>query len=242
MASTLNKSPFLRQLGFISLSISAAFTSPSSLASEPPSLQPQLVFSSYFNKKTPQYVLKYWPVKFADYEKGLKRLEEFYLNRLKQATKEDKYFLESEYKALIEEMQDTEKSFAQFYNVIQSRADSFKKVEQIFPDRVGMKIRHAIQDADNQYKVVQLINSTRRAVKLTDKASAEAEYQLGNVAYDNLDFKRALQHFQNAVKLNRNNSQYLNALGRILQKLGEEAVAKQLFQQAKQSSVSLLTR
>lgn len=225
-----------------SLSLTAALLSANVFANEPPSLQPQMVFSSYFNKQEIKYVYTYWPLKYSDYTKGLTRLKEYYVNRLKDAPEKDKYYLQSEFDSLVAEMADTKKSYDSFYSLIQERVKQFKKVESLFPDSIGMKIRHAIQDADNQYKVVRLINETKRSKKLSDKASAEAEYQLGNVAADNLDFKRALQHYQNAVKLNRNNRNYLLALASLLTKLGEDAVAKQFMKQANNLSNPLIIK
>lgn len=242
MAFLKHNQSLLTRLSIIALSTAFAFPSYAVNSNEPPSLQPQMVFSSYFNKKEITYVLKYWPLKFSDYVRGLDRLEEYYVNRLKEASKEDKYFLESEYRALKREIDDKQKSFEQFKDIVDKRISRFQKFENLFPARVGMKIRHAIQDVDNQYKVVKLINDTRRKTRLSDQASAEAEYQLGNIAADNLDFKRALQHYQNAVKLHRNEGSYLLALGNLLNELGETDVAKQFIKQAKALKQPMIMR
>lgn len=231
-----------QKLSLVTLSLSISITSFVTEANEPPSLQPQMVFSSYFNKKDISYVLTYWPLVFRDYEKGLNRLKEYYDARLTEASEEDKYFLMSEYKVLQRELKNTARSYDEFFEVIQLRVKRFKRFESLFSATTGMKLRHAIQDADNQYKVVKLVNDTRRAEKLSDKASAEMEYQLGNVAFDNLDFKRALQHYQNAVKFNRGESSYLQALGQILHLLGEKDVAQQFIKQAKQLNKPIMLK
>ncbi len=164
-------------------------------------------------KKAPeQYVMYEKTLTLEQYKKGLSRLNNYLTQRLKDAPASEKRFFVKEKAALDKEMEDIEGSLNGYYGLIDKRIQRIETLTNVFTPSFIHDIGYKLRQLDNQLEAVKAFREIARSNSQADTARAEAEYQLGLVAQDNLNFKQTLQHFKNAVKLQNKNTVYLEAL------------------------------
>ena len=107
------------------------------------------------------------------------------------------------------------------------RAGACSSSSQRFPPR-ARQARQALARGD-----------TAEAERLFQKVlgqdkvrAAAAAYQLGQLAESRIDYATATKYYSEAVKLQPENPQYLNAAGLMAYTLGRYGVAEPLFQQS----------
>ena len=69
------------------------------------------------------------------------------------------------------------------------------------------------------------------------KIAAEASYQLGKIAEDDINFQEAFEHYKKAVQLRPKNSRYLNKAGDLAKNLGKPQQAVEYLSLALESDL-----
>lgn len=164
------------------------------------------------------------------YEAGLKRREAEVREELQGAhTKErDQLLLE---KCVIEQkLADISASYEQHIEELKERIEQLELMRNVFPSKQFSQAKAALETG-NDGLAEQLFAEISSQQESGILAAAEAEYQRGKIADDNVQYQRAYEKFLRANQLNPKSEKYLCALGALAQRLGDFREGLRYFQQ-----------
>ena len=120
----------------------------------------------------------------------------------------DKQILEKELVAVREKMANLEASYLQCITHLQQQIDELNDYQHMFSDEVLREAQQALANGDDsQAKAIYIKNTQLK--KIMDKQAAKAEFALSKMAEEKIQYKEAYQHYQQAVKRNEKNTEYL---------------------------------
>ena len=170
-------------------------------------------------------------ITLAEYEERLKKREQDLrdeFTRTSKADKEKMALLEKQLAAVEAKARSPADNFEKYKKVLAGASESLERVEPEVPAEELDKARQALARGD-----------TGEAERLFEKAlgqdklrAAEAAYQLGKLAESRIDYAKADKHYAEAIKLQPENGEYLNAAACIAYELGRYADAQPLLEHA----------
>ena len=132
----------------------------------------------------------------------------------------DKTDLEKELAAIEKLRVDEKGSYQAHIKDLQERIARLDQLVGQVPDKLIEDARQALIK-DDKTQAEKLFKQVTEQAASPIKAAAEAEYQLGKLAEDEINYRKAYQHYQRAAQLAPDNTIYLNQAGVVAQTLGQ---------------------
>ena len=172
------------------------------------------------------------------YEADLKRREQEVREELARTHRVDTdkiALLEKELAAAEAKRQNPEQALSDFNAKLAEASQALEKLKGDLPADQLADARQALSKGDTAAAEVlfteALAHGKAQAAAGNAKA-ADAAFQLGQIAYQRIDYARAYDHYLEAAKLQPDNPEYLNLAGRIAYDLGRYAEAHTFFEKA----------
>ncbi len=165
------------------------------------------------------------------HEQRLKSREMEVRDELKQAHAEDRQVLERELIEIEQQLQDTQASYETHIASLKERIVQLEKLRGEFSDALLDQAIVALRQGENQ-KAAELFKQIKEEGEGHIQRVAKAEYQLGKIAEEAIQYTNALEHYERAVQLQPDNTLYLNDTGSLLHKLAHHQKAIDYFEQA----------
>ncbi len=179
-------------------------------------------------------------VTLKEHEERLKRLEQELraeLAKTSAAEKDRLALLEKELAAATAKRETPEASLAEFKATLAEATQVLAKFKGDLPEDQLKQAQAALANGNTATaealfgKVLE--QGKAQATAINEKA-AEAAYQLGELAYEQIDYKKAYAYYREAAKLEPDNPTYLNMAGRLSQEVGRYAEAQPFLEEALQ--------
>ena len=161
-------------------------------------------------------------VPFEQYKAELAEKKEKISQLLKNAELSDKDKTDLKIKLVaIEKLRIDEKaSYQAHIKDLQERIARLDQLAGQVPDKLIEGARQALIK-DDKTQGEKLFKQVREQAASVIKTTAEAEYQLGKLAEDEINYREAYQYYQRAAQLAPDNTIYLNQAGVVAQTLGQ---------------------
>ena len=183
-----------------------------------------------------QMVINYG-ISLLDYEAGLKHREQEVRGELATASEEQRKTHLRELDTLHQKMANIEESHAQRLGEIEDLKTALEKLSSNLSDN-ELKSALAALDQGNTMEAKALLESIVEKEHEGVKPFAEAQFQLGIIAQQEIDYETAFKHFERAVQLTSYNALYLSYAGFLADTLGQYDKAKEFYEKALTSDLN----
>ena len=174
-------------------------------------------------------------ITLSEYEEKIKKREQELRQELREefaaTSKSDKArlaLLETQLAAAQAQAKSPEQSLQKYKEVLASASQSLERVKPAAPSSELDNARQALARGET----AQAERLFEQVLGQDKERAAEAAYQLGQLAESRIDYATAAKYFAEAVKLQPENPQYLNAAGVMAYTLGRYGEAEPLYQQS----------
>jgi len=148
----------------------------------------------------------------ARYEKTLAELKATHDKNKQAELLHQKQIHEKALAKVREQKIDLEASYQHKMTYLQKQIDELNDYQHMFSDEVLTEAQQALAKGDES-KAKAIYEQVIQIAKVMDKQAAKAEFALGEMARENIDYYAAHKHYQNAVKRDEGNAKYLLAAG-----------------------------
>ncbi len=170
-------------------------------------------------------------ISFAEYKADLKEQEQRIRAELSQVNAKERINLNKQLIDLQQKLLDAKTKYQQRTDFFNERFVALEKLQGKFPDELLQTAKQALEQ-DNEQLAKQLFQQVANSGSETIKFTAEAEYQLGMIADEKIDYSKAYKHFVRAAQLQPENGNFLNRVGRLAEKLAKYHEAIDYFDKA----------
>ncbi|HHH50720.1 MAG TPA: tetratricopeptide repeat protein [Saprospiraceae bacterium] len=147
-----------------------------------------------------------------EHEKSLEKRENEVRTALKTAHEAEKNIFLKELSDVSQKLSSLEKSYGQRVEFLKERIDALKKLHHDFPEKILKNAEQALGNGDES-KADDLFRQIEEKASNHIKQAAEAAYQRGLIAEEQIRYFDALNYFKRAAQLVQDNSTYLNKVG-----------------------------
>ncbi|KNC69032.1 tetratricopeptide repeat protein [Pseudoalteromonas ardens] len=175
-------------------------------------------------------------ISFEKYEAGLKHREKEVTDRLSRAHDKDKAILERQLLELQVKIADIETAYQQHISQLQSSIERLESFRSTVTSELFDKAKQALIEGDS-VKADRLLAQFEQSEQETLNSLAEASYQRGIIAREDIRYRDAYEHFHKAVRLSFENALYNNQAGLLAQTLGDYDKAIGYYEQALKSDL-----
>ena len=172
------------------------------------------------------------------YEADLKRREQVFREELARTDRDNKEkiaLLEKELAAAEAKRQNPEQALSDFSAKLAEASQALEKLKGDLPADQLAEARQALSKGDTaaaEALFTQVLAQGKAQAAAGNEKAADAAFQLGELAYQRIDYARAYDYYLEAAKLQPDNPEYLNMAGRIAYDLGRYAEAQTFFEKA----------
>jgi tetratricopeptide (TPR) repeat protein len=166
-----------------------------------------------------------------EHEASLRRREAELRAEFAKASEEQKAVLQKEYGELQGQLADVKASYERYVESLRKRIAELEQYKGVFSDEDLQAAIAALAQGDES-KAVALFTAIKERAEAPIKQAAEAEFQLGLIAKDNIRYQAAYAHFVRAAELVKDNSNYPGWAGNLAHTLGQYDKAIEYFEQA----------
>ncbi len=177
-------------------------------------------------------------ISLEQYEAGLKRREQEVRDELSRTRRVDTdkiALLEKELAAAEAKRQNPEQALSDFSAKLAEASQALEKLKGDLPADQLAEAQQALGKGDTAAAEAlftdALAQGKAQAAAGNEKA-ADAAFQLGQLAYERIDYARAYDYYLEAATLQPDNQEYLNMAGRIAYDLGRYAEARTFLEKA----------
>ncbi len=177
-----------------------------------------------------------------EHEERLKRREQEVRKEIREAyakthrdDTEKIALLEKELAAAEAKRQNPEQALSDFSAKLAEASQALEKLKGDLPAERLADARQALgkgDDAAAEALFTQALAQGKGQAAAGNEKAADAAFQLGELAYQRIDYARAYDYYLEAAKLQPDNPEYLNMAGRITHDLGRYAEARTFFEKA----------
>ncbi|KJY78935.1 tetratricopeptide repeat protein [Vibrio nigripulchritudo] len=168
------------------------------------------------------------------YESGLKLREQEVTKDLQEAHSIDKAFLVHELSSVKTKLDDIQAAHSQYISQLRSQIERLESVSDIMDSEIFIRAKQALIDGDLD-KADALFAHIAQIEQDNPGAIAEASYQRGLIAAEEIRYQDAHAHFQRAIRLSPESKRYNNHAGEIFTIIGEYDKAVEYFALALES-------
>jgi len=176
-----------------------------------------------------QKIVHHHGISLLDYEAGLKRREKEVRQELETANDAQREIHLKELDTLHQKMANIEDSHAQRLTEIENLKTALENLKTNISDN-ELKSALVALDQGNTDEAKALLESITEKEDEGIKPFAEARFQLGKIAEQEIDYETAFNHYKRAVQFAPDNSLYLNAVGFLSNTLGQYDKAIEYFE------------
>ncbi len=165
------------------------------------------------------------------HEASVKRREQEIRSEIAQTSAADKAkiaLLEKQLVAAESKRQNPEQSLAETNRTFAGASNALEKFKGDIPADQLEQAKQALQKGDAAAAETLFSNVAQNA----KQHAAEAAFRLGELAYNRINFAMAYQYYQEAARLQPENSEYLNMAGRIAHEMGSYQEALPFYEKA----------
>ena len=172
------------------------------------------------------------------YEAALKRREQEVREEQARTHRSDTdkiALLEKELAAAEAKRQNPEQALSDFTAKLAEASQALEKLKGDLPTDQLAEARQALgkgNTAAAEALFTEALAQGKAQAAAGDEKAADAAFQLGQLAYQRIDYGRVYDYFSEAAKLQPDNPKYLNAAGRIAHDLGRYAKAQTFYENA----------
>lgn len=160
----------------------------------------------------------------ANFKKGMKKLNEYLANAIKNAKDEDKVFLIKEKAEIEKQIANPQKAHVEMFESIEREHQRLLALK-IFPDNSVKQMRKYFLETEAA-RVLGVLQEEQKKHKDDKSVIAEVNYQKAIIAErDQVNYKSALRHYQKAVDNAPKNIHYLSALSNLYMTLEDHGSA-----------------
>ena len=165
------------------------------------------------------------------YETGLRKREQEVTRRLEKAHDKDKQLLEREKKEIQSRLHDLKRSYEEHIADLRKRITELESLRGKVADDLLDKARKALADGNTE-KADKLFQRIEKQSQEAIDVAAEAAFQRGKIAYNEIRYQQAYEHFQRAYRLVPDKGLYLNQVGWMAWTLGRYEKAIEYYELA----------
>ncbi|MEJ2743562.1 MAG: hypothetical protein P8176_14060, partial [Gammaproteobacteria bacterium] len=172
-------------------------------------------------------------ISFEQYKADLEAKEKEYRQLLVEHTlsQHESQRLRTELTEVERRLADTEASYNAHIEELKERIARLDQLKGQIPDQLIEQAKAALGEGDTA-KADQLFAQVEANADPHITAAAEAAYQRGKLAEDNIHYSEAYRHYERAAQLKPDSGTYLNQAGLIAHTLGEYDKAIAYLEQA----------
>ncbi len=126
---------------------------------------------------------------------------------------------------------DEKESYQAYIKSLEERVKRLDKLVGQVPDKLIEEAKQALIKGETA-KAESLFKQVEEQAEPHIKAAAEAAYQRGKLAEDDINYSEAWNNYQRAVQLNPDDTEYLNTAGMMAHTLAKHDRAKKFFELA----------
>ncbi|MGH8546347.1 MAG: tetratricopeptide repeat protein [Gammaproteobacteria bacterium] len=170
-------------------------------------------------------------VTLKEYEERLERREQELREEFAKTSAAEKdrlALLEKELAAATAKRENPEESLADFKAKLAEASQALAKFKGDLPEDQLKQAQEAL--AKGNTPTAEALFG--KALEQNKAQAAEAAYQLGQLAYERVDYAKAYAYYQEAAKLEPDNPTYLNMAGRLAYEVGRYAEARPFLEEA----------
>jgi tetratricopeptide (TPR) repeat protein len=170
-------------------------------------------------------------ISLEQYEAGLKRREQEVRAELSEANAADKSkiaLLETQLTAIQAKLKNLESALEEYKAKL---AQAYKAFDDLKREVLPEQIKQA-QEALTRGETANAKKLFSQVLTQGTENAAEAAFQLSQLAYGRVDYQTAYRYLEQAVDLQPNNPNYLNAAGLIAYAMGQYSEAEPLYQRS----------
>ena len=164
-------------------------------------------------------------------KKTIKDLNAAHKKDKRQSPGHIKGIQEKQLQALRKKLSTLEESYSQRVETLQQQIIGLNEYSYLFSKDILREAQVALAKGDDS-KAKDIYTKITQLAKVMDKQAAKAEFNLGKMAEDNIDYRNAYQHYQQAVKRDEHNPEYLLAAGRLARFIALQNQAIDYYQAA----------
>ncbi|MCB1947929.1 tetratricopeptide repeat protein [Nitrosomonas sp.] len=173
----------------------------------------------------------YYGITLEEHEQRLKRRETEIRAELEQAHAAGRRVLETELRAIEQQLQDTAASYQDLIADLTARIAQLETLRGEFADALLDRAIEALQQGETE-KADNLFQQIEDEGEGAIKSIAEATFQRGKIAEDAIRYTDALERYENAIRLQPDNALYLNEAGNLHLKFANYKKAIEYFELA----------
>ncbi|MDQ3566421.1 MAG: tetratricopeptide repeat protein, partial [Pseudomonadota bacterium] len=177
-------------------------------------------------------------VTLKEHEERLKRREQELRAELTKTSAADKdrlALLEKELAAATAKRENPEASLADFKATLAEATRALGKFKGELPQDQLKQAQGALANGDTaaaEALFSKALEQGKAQAAASHEKAAEAAYQLAQLAYEHVDYKKAYAYYQEAANLEQDNPTYLNMAGKLAYEVGRYAEAQPFLEKA----------
>ncbi len=197
--------------------------------------QPYVHFSA---DSKPASTTIYRGITLKEHEESLERREQELreeFTKTSAADKERLALLEKQLAAATAKRENPEASLADFKVKLAEASQALAKFKGELPEDQLKQAQEALAKGDTaaaEEAFAKVLEQGKAQAAASNEKAAEAAYQLGELAYEHIDYKKAYAYYQEAAKLEPDDPTYLNMVGTLAHEVGRYAEARPFLEEA----------